>query len=98
MTDITQIVISFFGLAAGIITAFLIPYIRSKTTAEQRERIRFWISVAVNAAEQTIRGRGMGNERKSAVLNFLESKGVTFSGDEIDTMIEAEVNRLNLRG
>ncbi len=94
MTDLTRIVLSALGLIAGTVTAFLIPLIRSKLSETQREKLRFWINVAVNAFEQTIRGEGMGEKRKAAVLEFLHSRGITVNTDEIDAMIEAEVNKL----
>ena len=42
MIDLTPIVNAMIALAAAVATAFLIPWIRSKTTAEQREDLLAW--------------------------------------------------------
>ena len=42
----------------------VVPYLKSKTSKEQRETIMFWVSVAVSAAEQIFNERGMGAEKK----------------------------------
>ena len=48
--DLTSIANAVIALIAAIITAFVIPWIRSKTTAAQFERIKIWVTVAVEAA------------------------------------------------
>mgnify|MGYP000306138428 CR=1 FL=1 len=50
--DLTSIANAVIALIAAIITAFVIPWIRSKTTAAQFEKIKMWVTVAVEAAEQ----------------------------------------------
>ena len=48
--DLTSIANAVIALIAAIITAFVIPWIRSKTTAAQFEKIKMWVTVAVEAA------------------------------------------------
>lgn len=50
MYNITPIVEAVFALIAAIITALVIPYIRSKTTMQQQAEINAWVKIAVNAA------------------------------------------------
>lgn len=71
MTDITPIVNAVIALAAAVVTAFVIPWIKSKTTAAQREEIEAWVRIAVTAAEQIYKGSGRGEEKKEYVLEFL---------------------------
>ena len=52
MFDITVIIEAVFALLAAIITAIVIPYIKSKTTASQQAEINAWVKIAVTAAEQ----------------------------------------------
>ena len=52
MYDITPIIEAVAALIAALITAFLVPYIKSKTTAEQQKEINAWVKIAVAAAEQ----------------------------------------------
>ena len=51
MYDITPIFEAVAALIAALITAFVIPYIKSKTTAEQQKEINAWVKIAVAAAE-----------------------------------------------
>lgn len=68
--DLTSIANAVIALIAAIITAFVIPWIRSKTTAAQFEKIKMWVTVAVEAAEQLYTGSGRAQRRKHTLLNF----------------------------
>lgn len=94
MFDITTIIEAAFALIAVVITAIVIPYIKSKTTVEQQQQINSWVRIAVAAAEQIYVGSGRGVEKKAHVLNFLKSKGVTLDVESVDAMIEAAVYEL----
>jgi len=91
MNNITPIVEALFGLIAAIITVLVIPYIRSKTTAQQQAEINAWVKIAVNAAEQIYDGVGRGAEKKAYVLAFLMEHGMTLDEAKLDAMIEAAV-------
>mgnify|MGYP000875397731 CR=1 FL=1 len=67
MFDITTIIESVFMLLAAIITAIVIPYIKSKTTASQQAEINAWVKIAVTAAEQIYTGSGKGEAKKAYV-------------------------------
>lgn len=84
--DITTIIEAAAALVAAVITAVVIPYIKSRTTAQQ---------IAVTAAEQIYRGSGRGEEKKAYVLNWLAEHGITLDEDRIDALIEAAVYELN---
>ena len=92
--DITEITNTVITLAVMIITAFLIPVIKQKLTAEQRETLNAWIDIAVFAAEQVFTETKQGQAKKQYVLNFLKSKGYNIDSDEVDLMIESAVNKL----
>ena len=93
--DITTIIEAVFALIAAIITAIVIPYIKSKTTAQQQKEINAWVKIAVSAAEQIYTGSGRGEEKKAYVLNWLTSHGITVDESKLDAMIEAAVYALN---
>lgn len=93
MTD-TSIANAAIALIAAIITAFVIPWIRSKTTAAQFEKIKMWVTVAVEAAEQLYTGSGRGAEKKAYVVEFLNSKGFKIDAETLDKLIEAAVFNL----
>lgn len=92
--DITTIVEAVAALVAAIITAFVIPWIRSRTTNAQFEKIRMWVEVAVEAAEQIYTGSGRGAEKKAYVIDFLQDKGFKIDADSLDKLIEAAVFNL----
>ena len=83
--DITTIIEAAAALVAAVITAVVIPYIKSRTT----------VKIAVTAAEQIYRGSGRGEEKKAYVLNWLAEHGITLDEDRIDALIEAAVYELN---
>lgn len=93
--DITPIVQAVFALVGVLMTSLLIPWIRSKTTAEQQEEIKQWVKIAVAAAEQIFVGQGRGEEKKQWVLEFLSKYNLKVDLDAIDAMIEAAVWELN---
>ena len=89
MFDITVIIEAVFALLAAIITAIVIPYIKSKTTASQQAEINAWVKIAVTAAEQIYTGSGRGEEKKAYVLNWLQEHGITVDAEKLDALIEA---------
>lgn len=90
MTEIFEAVIA---LVAALITAFLVPYIKSRTTAQQQATIAGLVEVAVAAAEQLYES-GQGEAKKSYVVTWLQAAGVEVD-DTVDAMIEAAVYAIN---
>ena len=97
--DLTEIIIAtitlIFGIISALITKYLIPFIKEKISAEQFNKMKKWVKVAVKAAEQTITASGMGEAKKAEVLKFLNAKGFTVDFDELDKLIEAAVFEIN---
>ena len=92
MIDITEVVVALIGLLGTILTAVLVPYIRSKLTLEQQQKLQMWIQVGVSAAEQLARtGVIRKQDRKQYVLDLLEKHGMTADMDLIDAMLEGAV-------
>ena len=94
MVDLTQIIVAALSFMLSLVSAFLIPYIKEKVTAEQFATIKLWVKVAVQAAEMLYVGSGRGEEKKKYVVEFLNSKGFTLNTKEIDNLIEAAVLEL----
>jgi len=89
--DITPIVQAVLTLIGVIITAVIVPWIKSKTNEQQQEEIKQWVKIAVAAAEQIFVGQGRGEEKKQWVLEFLSKYNLKVDLDAIDAMIEAAV-------
>lgn len=91
MIDLTPIANSIIALIAALISAFLIPYIKSRISAEKLTEIQEWVTVAVRAAEMIYTGTGRGAEKKQYVRDFLADKGYTLDIDSIENLIESAV-------
>lgn len=94
MTELTPIINAAVALIAALISAFVIPWLRRKTTAHDREEMLRWVEIAVTAAQQLYHNL-KGSERKEYVLDFLASKGYDISSAEVDNAIEAAVLKLH---
>ena len=94
MTDLTPVINAVIALAAALITAFVIPWIKRNTSAKDREEFLKWVEIAVAAAEQLFYST-QGKEKKKFVVQFLQEQGFTFSESEIETAIEGAVLKLH---
>ncbi|WP_236915657.1 phage holin, LLH family [Clostridium sp. Cult2] len=83
-------------LLGAILTYLIVPLVLQKTTKQQRENIYFWVKVAVSAAEMIYKEKGQGKLKKEYVVDFLVSKGINITIQELDVLIEAAVKELNL--
>ncbi len=92
--DFTTIFEAVAALVTAIITAFVIPWIKSKTSVAQFEKFKLWTEAAVSAAEQIYTGSGRGEEKKRFVVEFLADKGFNIDVDSLDKLIEAAVFNL----
>lgn len=84
--DFSVIFEAILALIAVIITGYLVPYIKSKTSSEEQSTITAWIDVAVAAAEQLF-GSGTGTEKLEYVQNYLEGLGIEVSTAEIESSV-----------
>lgn len=94
MTNLTPIAAALVVLISALISAFVIPYLRARTTKEQLDEAMFWIRHFVEAAEQ-IYSSSQGEEKKNYVLNKLTEKGYEIDLDELSDLIESEVLKLH---
>lgn len=93
---LVKIILAIISLLGTIVTVVLVPYIKSKTTAEQRENMYTLVMLAVQAAEQIFNKPGSGRQKKEYVINYLYSRGIKLTVEDIDLLIEAAVKELNL--
>ena len=84
--NLTPIFQAVLGILAALITHKFIPWIQSRTTAQQQELLRAAVSVAVYAAEQ-LYGAGAGKEKLMYVKGQLAKKGYHVDIDEIEAAV-----------
>lgn len=90
-----QICLMVISLATAVVAGVLIPYIKEKTTKEQREHALLLVDIGVYAAEQIFKGPGKGVIKKEAVLEFLKSRNIPFDEADLDLIVEAAVREMN---
>lgn len=93
---LVKIVLAIISLLGTIITVALVPYLKSKTTEKQRDNIYTVVMLAVQAAEQIYFKPGEGESKKQYVINYLGSKGIKLTIEDLNVFIEAAVKELNL--
>ncbi len=93
--DFQPVISAVIALIGAIITTVIVPYIRSKTTQQQRDELMKWVQIAVAAAEQLFPAAKSGRQKKAYVQKFLTGQGYDSADPEIDTMIEAAVSKIN---
>jgi len=90
--DLTQVIVALIGLLAAIVTTVAVPLIKAKVGAAQWETIVMWAQAGVQAAEVLFQGVGLGDEKRSYVLEFIKNqcdqKGIRF--DETAARIALE--------
>lgn len=94
MTNLTPILEAVIALAVAVISAFVIPWIRSKTTALDREELLKWVDIAVAAAQQLYHQLD-GTERLKYALGILKREGFDVNSSAVLNAVEAAVLKLH---
>lgn len=81
-----------------IVTYRVIPWIKAKTTTEQRKETEYWIKIAVQVAEQIYKEKGQGFLKKEYVLEWLNSNGIKLTVGQADMLIDLIVKQFNEMG
>jgi len=92
--DLTLIINALIALAAAIILRYVIPWLREKTTAQERENMLAWVDIAVMAAQQLYYHLD-GETRLEYALDLLRSKGFDVNDAAVLDAVEAAVLKLH---
>ena len=92
--DYTQIISAVIALISALVSAFLIPWLKTKIDADKLQTIKTYVEIGVKAAEQLYAATD-GEEKKDYVINFLAEHGIRFDVSTIDQLIEAAVLQLH---
>lgn len=96
MKDYTLLFEGALTILFALITMYVIPWLKTKVSAEELADIIKWVKIAVQAAEMIYKESGMGEAKKAYVKTFLEDKGIRYDERQIDSLIESAV--LELKG
>lgn len=91
LTEIIRLVIELCVAAASL---WLIPWLRSRLSADQVTDMLRWVEIAVSAAEQ-LYDSTQGSVKKKYVMAFLDERGYCVDEEELNLAIEAAVLRLH---
>lgn len=94
MIDLTPIMTAIIGVLAAIALRYAIPWIREKTTAQQRENMLAWVDIAVMAAQQLYYHLD-GETRLEYALDLLKAKGFDINDVAVLDAVEAAVLKLH---
>ena len=100
--DWSDILFKFITLAltvlGGIITYYVIPYLKSKTTSEQRKDLVYWMQLAIKVAEDLYKKEGQGELKKKYVIDWLNQQGIKFTDEQLSLLIDMIVKYFNTQG
>lgn len=92
--DYTQIISAVIALISALVSAFLIPWLKTKIDADKLQTLRTYVEIGVKAAEQLYTA-AEGDKKKAYVISFLAGKGIKFDVEIVDKLIEAAVLQLH---
>jgi len=90
--DVTQIIVAIIGIIGVVITTYVIPYLKSKTSTTQWDNILNWATAGVQCAEILYNGVGRGEEKKAYVEKYIQDMcnkaGIKIDADSVTVAIE----------
>lgn len=91
--NLTPILQALIALMAALITYWLIPMIKARTTKDQRDLLQAAIRAAVYTAEQLF-GAGHGAEKMDYALNWLREQGYDVDCRQVEAAVYDLLNRV----
>lgn len=89
-------------IIAALISAYIVPFIKSKIGTEELAKLITYIDITVKCADQIFTPEQFA-EKKQYVLglvnNFIKSKlNISLTEEDIDALIEGAVKQLRIEG
>lgn len=93
-----KIVMALITIMSALVTAYVIPYIKTKISAEELENISYFVTVAVRCAEQIYTAE-QWQEKKEYVMDYVrnvmdEHFKIKLSYDQLNAIVEGIVNEI----
>ena len=93
LLDLTKLAQAVISLAAGIVSLYLVPWLRSKLTNEQLSKAKSWVQIAVYAAEK-LYGAGNGDQKLAYAEEILRKHGIRLDTATLKAMIDAQIKEM----
>lgn len=94
MIDLTPIINALILIVAALISAYFIPWLKSKKTAEETKDLIAWADIAVAAAQQLYYQLD-GETRLNHALAVMREAGFDIDTIEVRNAVEAAVLKLH---
>jgi spore coat protein CotH len=95
------IAMAIISIAGALVSAYVIPWIKTNVSAKDLETITFWVRFAVRCADQLFTPE-QWEQKKEYVMQYIIDKcnelGLKLSEVDINTLIEAMVNQIHHGG
>lgn len=97
-----QIVSGVITIVFALISAYVIPWLKTKISKDQIETLNYYLELAVKCANQ-IYTEAQWQEKKQYVTNYIvdvinNKLSLTLTDQDIDTLIEGMVNHVKKEG
>ena len=93
LLNLTQLAQTIISLAAGIVSLYLVPWLRSRLTNEQLTKVKSWVQIAVYAAEK-LYGAGNGDQKLAYAEEILRKHGIRLDMATLKAMIDAQIKEM----
>lgn len=95
------IAMAIISIAGALVSAYVIPWIKTNVSAKDLETITFWVRFAVRCADQLFTPE-QWEQKKEYVMQYIIDKcnelGLKLTEVDINTLIEAMVNQIHHGG
>ena len=92
--DITNVFTAFIALLLALLSAFVIPWLKRKVSAQDMAELLEWVDIAVAAAQQLYH-QADGEKRLQHALGVLADKGFDVNDKAVRNAVEAAVLKLH---
>lgn len=93
--NITQIVLAIITILGTVLTAIMVPWIRSKKTKEELEEIFKWADIFVHFAEELYKATPKAGKEKHELVKEKLKELFGLDDEQCDIIIKALVNKMN---
>lgn len=91
--DLTPLFQAIVGIASVLITGFLVPWLKTKFSAEQLAKAQNWVQIGVYAAEK-LYGSGNGDAKLAYVEALLAQHRIKLDTQTLKALVNAEIKHI----
>ncbi len=93
LVDLTPLLQAIIGIASVLVTGFLIPWLKTRFSAEQLTKAQNWVQIGVYAAEK-LYGAGNGDSKLAYVEALLAQHRIRLDTQTLKALVDSEIKRM----